>query len=161
MGDRRALLRLGPGDPVGDGKTRMPATGRTVGFSTARNGTRLWLDGNQYDGSVLTAPNPALAGVRWSLEARPDGSWRLKNQGALSYGLIANGTGLRLGTLSPDQGHDDPMADWLIYRSPRAEGLLMRPKGAAWLATGADASVHLTRDTSGRTANCTWTIEIL
>jgi len=156
--DRRLLHRLGPGDdPFGTG----PLDGHhRVALQLMHADGALYLDGNQYSGDVHTVRDRTFPGVGWTFEPKPNGSWRIRNQGALSHGLTAQGGQqgghLRLGALHPDVGHEDPMADWMIYYSGSEDGLLLRPCGAVWMVAGEGNTVRLARDPRETPAHGLW-----
>ena len=152
------LQRLQPGRIL-PGGTRV-GNEMDVKFTVTRDGHPWYLDGNQYSSDVDIVPDGALAGVRWTLEAKSNGSWRLKNQGGLSYGLTQQQDRTRLAALHPDLGHDDPMADWLIYLCGREQHVLMRPVGGVWLVAGQDTGVQFDRVPGEDPARSLWELRL-
>ncbi|MEP2529970.1 hypothetical protein [Shimia sp.] len=142
--DPRALRRFAPGMSLPGGTQIVPEM-QAVRFSLQHESGPVYLDGNQYSSEVDIVTDPGLAGVKWSLQAKPDGSWRITNQAALKYGLSADQGRARLCSLDPDLDHTDRMADWLIYLCGREGHILLRPVGGTWLVTDGASRVGFDR----------------
>ena len=133
--DPRALERLEPGllFPRMRPNERRLTDKLRVRFSVLWGGQPGYLDGNQYSSGVDIVHDAALAGVNWTLHAKPNGSWQIRNQDDMAHGLTAERGSVHLAPLNPDFKNTDPVADWLIYRCGREGHVRLRPAGGVWL----------------------------
>ena len=153
-----ALRRLTPGMRWTNGHPLAAQFEAT--FAISRVPHPQYLDGNQYSADVDIVSDPTLAGVRWHLQAKADGSWRVTNQGNLAHGLIAHQNRARLAPLQSDLQHPDPMADWLIYHCGPQDHVILRPIQGLWLIAAENDEIRFDPVAGNDPARGLWTLQL-
>jgi len=168
--DIDALSLLRPGTVFEEGEPPLEARQRLHLFQRTGDSEPRYLDGNQYEGTVQTvggtALRPEFTGINWELEALPDGTWRLYNQGDSDFGLSGRGADVYLDSTTEPLPHVKSVSNWLIYRlGDEGASVCLRPVGGAWLQLDPSddgGAVCLGREKDAAApVHTTWQIEML